>query len=68
MGIGWWDDWDIGDGTIGHRYGYTVSAYDLMNRLLEDIENDPYGRMALVDYLTQAYIRACRVAALVQRA
>lgn len=31
-------------------------------------ENDPYGRMALVDYLTAAYIRACRVAALVQRA
>ena len=31
-------------------------------------ENDPYERMELVDYLTQAYIRACRVAALVQRA
>jgi len=31
-------------------------------------ENDPYGRMDLVDYLTQAYIRACKVAALVQRA
>ena len=31
-------------------------------------ENDPYGRMDIVDYLTQAYIRACRVAALVQRA
>lgn len=31
-------------------------------------ENDPYGRMELTDYLTQAYIRACRVAALVQRA
>lgn len=31
-------------------------------------ENDPYGRMELVDYLTQAYIRACRVAALVERA
>ena len=31
-------------------------------------ENDPYGRMELVDYLTQAYMRACRVAALVQRA
>ena len=31
-------------------------------------ENDFYGRMPLADYLTQAYIRACRVAALVQRA
>lgn len=31
-------------------------------------ENDPYGRMALTDYLTQAFMRACRVAALVQQA
>ena len=31
-------------------------------------ENDPYERMDIADYLTQAYIRACRVAALVQRA
>lgn len=31
-------------------------------------ENDPYERMDIVDYLTQAYIRACRVAALVQQA
>jgi thymidylate synthase len=20
----WWDEWDIGDGTIGQRYGATV--------------------------------------------
>lgn len=31
-------------------------------------ENDAYGRMDLTEYLTNAYIRACRVAALVQRA
>lgn len=31
-------------------------------------ENDPYARMPIADYLTQAYIRACRVAALVQQA
>ena len=24
MGVKWWNDWNIGDGTIGHRYGYTV--------------------------------------------
>ena len=48
MGVGWWDEWDIGDGTIGQRYGATVSRYDLINKLIKDIENDPYGRRKIV--------------------
>ena len=39
MGVTWWDEWDIGDGTIGQRYGATVKRYDLVNKLIEDIEN-----------------------------
>ena len=48
MGVNWWKDWDIGDGTIGQRYGATVSRYDLINNLIEDIKNDPYGRRKVV--------------------
>ena len=48
MGVTWWDDWDIGDGTIGQRYGATVSRYDLINNLIKDIEKDPYGRRKIV--------------------
>ena len=48
MGVGWWDEWDIGDGTIGQRYGATVKRYDLINRLIDDIKNDPYGRRKIV--------------------
>ena len=48
MGINWWGDWDIGDGTIGQRYGATVSRYDLINNLIEDIKKDPYGRRKVV--------------------
>ena len=48
MGVNWWDDWDIGDGTIGQRYGATVSRYDLTNNLIKDIQNDPYGRRKVV--------------------
>ena len=57
MGIGWWDDWDIGDGTIGHRYGYTVSEYDLTRRLIEDIEKDPYGRRKVMSLWQENNLR-----------
>ena len=48
MGVNWWKDWDIGDGTIGQRYGATVSRYNLINNLIKDIKNDPYGRRKVV--------------------
>lgn len=48
MGVNWWDEWDIGDGTIGQRYGATVSRYDLINNLIKDIQKDPYGRRKVV--------------------
>lgn len=44
MGVTWWDPWDIGDGTIGQRYGATVKRYDLVHKLIDDIEGNPYGR------------------------
>lgn len=44
LGIKYWDAWDIGDGTIGCRYGATVERHDLMNRLLNELKNDPFGR------------------------
>ena len=48
MGVKWWGEWDIGDGTIGQRYGATVKRYDLVNKLIEDIKNDPYGRRKIM--------------------
>lgn len=44
-GITWWDEWDIGDRTIGSAYGETIREYDLTNKiLLEGIKNNPDGR------------------------
>lgn len=44
MGIHYWDDWDIGDGTIGERYGKTVSNYNLTERLLKELKENPFSR------------------------
>jgi thymidylate synthase len=49
MGINWWDEWNIGDGSIGQRYGATVAKYDMMNNLLNGLKNDPFGRRHIMD-------------------
>jgi len=49
MGIYWWDDWNVGDGTIGQRYGATIKRYDLMNQILDGLKNDPFSRRHIID-------------------
>lgn len=49
--IMWWDEWDIGDGTIGHRYGHTIKKWDLMNELLTNLKNDPFSRRHIINML-----------------
>lgn len=49
MGINWWDEWNIGDETIGQRYGATVKRYNLMNKLLTGLKNDPFSRRHIID-------------------
>lgn len=46
--IHWWDLWGIGDGTIGQRYGATVGRYDLMNKFLDGLKKDPFGRRHII--------------------
>lgn len=48
-GINWWDEWDIGDGTIGRRYGSTIKRYDLVNKLLKNLEKDPFSRRHIIN-------------------
>ena len=57
LGVTWWDPWDIGDGTIGQRYGATVKRYDLINSLIEDIRKDPYGRRKVVSLWQESDMR-----------
>lgn len=49
MGINWWDEWNIGDETIGQRYGATIKRYDLMDKLLHNLKYDPFGRRHIIN-------------------
>lgn len=48
-GITWWDSWDIGDGTIGQRYGATVKRYDLINSIRKDLKESPNSRRMVMN-------------------
>lgn len=47
--IKWWDSWNIGNDTIGRRYGATVAKYDLVNKLLKGLKEHPYTRRHIID-------------------
>jgi thymidylate synthase len=49
MGINWWDEWNIGDETIGQRYGATIKRYDLIDKLLHNLKYDPFGRRHIIN-------------------
>lgn len=47
--IHWWNEWDIGDRTIGQRYGATVKKHRLMDKLLAGLEENPFGRRHIMN-------------------
>jgi len=52
LGIRWWSDWNIGDSVhkhIGERYGKTVKNWDLVNKLLDGLKNNPFGRRHIIN-------------------
>lgn len=53
MGINWWDEWDIGNDTIGQRYGATIRKWDLMNKLLTNLKNDSFSRRHVINLLQE---------------
>lgn len=49
-GVTWWDEWEVNKSrTIGKRYGATVKNYDLINKLLEGLKTQPYGRRHIIN-------------------
>ena len=47
-GVTWWDDWDIGDRTIGACYGETVRRHKLVKDLIKGLKENPDGRRHII--------------------
>ena len=60
MGVNWWEEWNIGDETIGQRYGATIAKYDLMNQLLDGLVNDPFGRRHIISMFQYEDLRSTK--------
>lgn len=43
-GVKWWRPWNIGDGTIGMRYGDTLKRHNIVNNLIVGLKRDPMSR------------------------
>ena len=43
-GVKWWRPWNIGDGTIGMRYGDTLKKHNIVNNLIVGLKRDPMSR------------------------
>ena len=50
-GVNYWNDWESKDipNTIGIRYGEIVRRHKLMDKLLNGLINDPFGRRHMID-------------------
>lgn len=59
-GIYWWDDWDIGNGTIGERYGQTIYKWNLMNKLLKNLKDEPFSRRHIINMLQESDLRTSK--------
>ena len=60
MGINWWEEWNIGNDTIGQRYGETINKYDLMNQLLEALIIEPFGRRHIINMFQYEDLRSTK--------
>ena len=47
--VHYWNDWEVGDtGTIGERYGAVVKKHDIINKLLKQLEDNPWNRRNII--------------------
>ncbi len=64
-GVTWWDNWDIGNRTIGHSYGGTVWEHNLMAQFHKEMRENPDSRRHQInlwqndDFLKKHGLKPC---------
>jgi len=53
-GINWWNEWNIGDDTIGQRYGATIKKWKLIDKLLTNLKENPFSRRHIINMYQEA--------------
>ena len=47
--VHYWNDWEVGDSrTIGQRYGAVVKKHDITNKILKQLESNPWNRRNII--------------------
>lgn len=46
--VHYWDAWNVGDGTIGKRYGAVVKEHNIIDKLLRQLEDNPWNRRNII--------------------
>lgn len=46
--VTWWDEWDIGDRTIGQCYGKTVKDHKITEKVINNLLEDPDSRRHII--------------------
>lgn len=47
--VHYWNDWEVGDSrTIGQRYGAVVKKHDITNKILKQLETNPWNRRNII--------------------
>lgn len=46
--VNWWKSWDVGNNTIGKRYGETLKKQGSVDRLLKDLKENPFSRRHII--------------------
>ncbi len=47
--VKYWNSWDIGDRTIGVRYGETVRRHYNIKNFIEELKDEPFARRHIID-------------------
>ena len=49
LGVNWWNDWNVGNNSIGLAYGETIDDYKMIDEFLYNLEHNPFSRRHIIN-------------------